>query len=91
MRKLFLILLLLYSAGVKAQQQEIKPGDDASQYKLKIVTSKESIREQPVSDVKGNIIIMYWWDMGCHYSKNDLKSFNAYYKKYGNEVSFYAV
>ena len=91
MRKVFLILLLLYSAGAYAQQQEIKPGDDASPYKLKIVTSKESVKEMPVAEIKGNIIIMYWWDRGCHYSKNDLKSFNAYYKKYGNEVSFYAV
>lgn len=91
MRYLFLILSIMLSAGTYAQKQIIKPGDDATNYKLKIVTSKESINEVPVADLKGNIIIMQWWDRGCHYSKEDLKSFNGYYKKYGNEVSFYAV
>lgn len=92
MRKLLCILSsIILSTSVYAQKTEIKPGDDASHYKLNIVTSKETIKTSNVSDLRGNIIIMQWWDILCSGSKEQLKSFNAFYQLYGKQISFYGV
>lgn len=86
-----IISSIILSTSVYAQQTEIKPGDDASHYKLNIVTSKETIKESLVIDLRGHTIILQWWDTSCPGSKESLKSLNAFYKMYGTHILFYAV
>jgi peroxiredoxin len=91
MKKVLFILLFPISYCLYAQQMEIKPGDSAVKYKLKIVTSKESVKAISVADLNGKIIVLQWFNIYCQGSTDILKSLNNYYKKYGKEVSFYAV
>lgn len=91
MRKLLLLLLVVISQLTYSQQKEIKPYDDATKYNLKIAVSKESLKEMPIADLNGNIIILQWFNIYCQGSKEILKTFNDYYDKYKNDVSFFAV
>lgn len=90
MKDLLLILSIVFSQIAYAQK-EIKPGDDASHYMLKIVTSGNTVSEMPIADLKGNVIIMQWWDRNCSGSKEILKSFHAFHKKYRSRIMFYAI
>jgi peroxiredoxin len=91
MRELFISVLFVFASVVNAQTSEIKPGDNASHYKLRVVTSKETTVGTLVSDLKGNIIVMQWWDRNCHGSKEILKSLNSFHIRYSNKILFYAV
>lgn len=90
-RSTVLFICITLTFNVFAQQKEIRIGDDASHYRLKVVTSKNKIEEKPIADLKGSIIIMQWMTNGCSGSKVQLKEMNSYYKKYSNDVSFYAI
>jgi hypothetical protein len=89
--KTHLLISLLILSQIAYAQKEIKPGDDASQYNLKIITIEKTIKETPVADLKDSVIILQWWDRNCHESKENLKSLNAYFEKYGNKILFYAI
>ena len=78
-------------AGYGIYAQEIKIGDDASDYKLKIILENGKIEEKPVSSFNDEILILHWWDLYCSGSKELLKNYNNFYKIYSDKISFYAV
>lgn len=91
MKTLSVIIAILFTSPVFAQQKEIKIGDDASHFRLKIVTPNRLIEEKSIEELKGNVIIMQWMTSGCRGSKVQLKEMDSYYKKYGNDISFFAI